>query len=178
MDIGIFIDDYVKVITDKARLDKAKLDKAKADIVSKHVKATYVPYETKVAEAKNILNFCCYDKDGKFRIDSTLRYVLFIKVVVTLYTDLEWNAENFMIQFDLMEQYKIIDEILKEIGDDVQSFETVLAMVYDDIVTNERSLLSRIESLINSAKVTFDGLLDELSNNKELTDLIDKLNRK
>lgn len=167
MDIGIFIDEY----------KKAKIDKAKSDLIKKHVKATYVPYETKIAESKNILNFCCYDKDGKFRIDSTLRYVLFIKVVVMLYTDLEWNAENFMIQFDLLEQYKIVEEILKEIGDDVQSFETVLAMVYDDIVTNERSVLSRIESLINSAKVTFDGLLNELSSNEELASLIKELNR-
>jgi hypothetical protein len=148
MDIGIFIDDY----------RKAKIDKAKADLIKKHVKATYVPYETKVAESKNILNFCCYDSDNNFRINSPLRYVLFIKVVIMLYTDLVWNAENFMIQFDLLEQYKIIEEILEEIGDDIQNFETVLAMTYDDIITNERSLLSRIESLASSAKVTFDEL--------------------
>ena len=182
MNIGKFIDEYTK--TPSAQI--------KDGLITKHVVATYVPYETKMAEAKEIVKTTCYKKvDGKqvFWMDTPTRYVLLMKEVISLYTDLEWDQTNFLIQFNLMEQYGLIDKIVKAIGPDYSRFQTVLNMTIEDMITNERSLLSKIDSWLSSAKITFEELANTIDDkiskaieesgltDDEITDLIKMLSK-
>lgn len=156
MDIGKFIDDYVK----------AKSQQVKDALVRKHVVATYIPYETKMAEAKNIIKNSCYKKiDDKeyFYIDTPLRFVLLIKSVVTLYTDLEFDQTNILVQFNLLEQYGITEAIINAIGEDYDSFRTIVNMTLDDTMQNERSLVSYLENLGQSFSVAMDELVKKLT---------------
>ena len=156
MNIGKFIDEYTKTPSTQI----------KDGLITKHVVATYVPYETKMAEAKEIVETTCYKKvDGKqvFWMDTPTRYVLLMKEVISLYTDLEWDQTNFLIQFNLMEQYGLIDKIVKAIGPDYPRFQTVLNMTIEDMLTNERSLLARLDSLKESVLV----MLDEVGESME-----------
>lgn len=157
MDIGKFIDKYVK----------SNGDKIKDALITEHVVATYVPYETKMAEARNIVEnsaFLKEDGNRSFWVNTPMRYVLFIKDVVMLYTDLEWDTTNFMIQFNLLEQYGITERIIAKIGPDFEKFQTVMNMTLDDTMTNERSLLSYLENMGKAAGMVADKIVETLPN--------------
>lgn len=157
MDIGRFITDYVKTASTKV----------KEDMIKKHVVATYIPYETKVAEAKKIVettSFTKVDNRRTFWMDTTTRYILFMKEVIVLYTDLEWDQINFLIQFNLLEQYGILDQIIANIGSDYEKFQTVLNMTLDDMMTNERSFLSYVENMGQAIGVVADQIVEALPN--------------
>ena len=62
-----------------------------------------------------------------------------------------------------MEQYGLIDKIVKAIGPDYSRFQTVLNMTIEDMLTNERSLLARLDSLKESVLV----MLDEVGESME-----------
>lgn len=151
MDIGKFIDKYVK----------SSSEKVKDALVAEHIVATYIPYETKMAEAKNIIENSAFQKvDNKrrFWMNTPMRYVLFIKDVITCYTDLEWDMQNVLIQFNLLEQYGITEKIIATIGPDFEKFQTVLNMTLDDAMTNERTLLSYFENM----ETTIESVADQI----------------
>jgi hypothetical protein len=156
MDIGKFIDKYTK----------ANSQQVKDGMLDKCVVATYVPYETKVAESKNIIENTCYKMvNGKkvFYVDTPTRYILFIKVIITYYTDLEFDPMNTLLQINLLEQYGLIDLIVSRIGPDYDKFQTVLNMTLDDVMTNERSLVSYLENMAESFSMTLGELADQIS---------------
>lgn len=156
MDIGKFIDKYIK----------ANSQQIKDVMLDKCVVATYVPYETKVAESKNIIENTCYKMvNGKkvFYVDTPTRYILFIKVIITYYTDLEFDPINTLLQINLLEQYGLIDLIVNRIGPDYDKFQTVLNMTLDDVMTNERSLVSYLENMAESFSMTLGELADQIS---------------
>lgn len=151
MDIGKFIDEYVNF----------KSEQARDALVAKHVVATYIPYETKIAEAKNIVESSCYmDVNGKkkFWLNTPMRYILFIKAAIMLYTDLEFSDMNILLQLNLLEQYQIVEPITEKIGPDYLKFETILNMTLNDAMANERSLISYLENLEESIGVVLDSL--------------------
>lgn len=156
MDIGKFIDKYTK----------ANSQQVKDGMLDKCVVATYVPYETKVAESKNIIENTCYKMiNGKkvFYVDTPTRYILFIKVIITYYTDLEFDPINTLLQINLLEQYGLIDLIVSRIGPDYDKFQTVLNMTLDDVMTNERSLVSYLENMAESFSMTLGEMADQIN---------------
>ena len=156
MDVGIFIDKYIK----------AKSQQAKDGLLDKCVVATYIPYETKVAESKNIIENTCYKMvNGKkvFYVDTPTRYILFIKTVILYYTDLKFDPTNTLLQINLLEQYGVIDQIVARIGPDYDKFQTVLNMALDDVMTNERSLVSYLENMGDSILLTLDELANQVN---------------
>ena len=140
MDIGKFITDY----------SKSASAKIKEDMIKKHVVATYIPYETKMAEAKHIIEGSSYkDIDGKrvFWMNAPMRYILFMKIVISYYTDLEWDQNNFLLQFNLLEQYEITDQIVAIIGRDYEKFQTILNMTLDDVAKRTSAISTMSGSL-------------------------------
>ena len=155
MDIGKFITNYTKSNSQQIR----------DEMIKKHVVATYVPYETKIGESLHIIDTSCYKtvNDKKiFWIDSPMRYILFMKAVVMLYTDLEFDTTNAMIQFNLLEQYNIFEKIIECIGTDYEKFQAVLNMTLDDRMTNERSLAARFDSIGESIAMATEQVLTAL----------------
>ena len=98
-----------------------------------------------------------------FYIDTPLRFVLLIKSVVTLYTDLEFDQTNVLVQFNLLEQYGITEAIINAIGEDYDSFRTIVNMTLDDTMQNERSLISYLENLGQSFSVAMDEFVKKLT---------------
>lgn len=157
MDIGKFITNYTKSNSQQIR----------DEMIKKHVVATYVPYETKISESLHIVDTSCYKtvNDKKmFWIDSPMRYILFMKAIVMLYTDLEFDTTNAMIQFNLLEQYNIFEKIIECIGADYEKFQAVLNMTLDDRMANERSLLSYLENMGKAAGMVADKIVETLPN--------------
>lgn len=167
MDIGKFITDYTK----------ATSPQIKEGMIKKHVVATYIPYETKMAEARNIIENSAFKTiNGKrtFWIDTPTRWVLFVKDIIELYTDLVWDQTNVLLQFNLLEQYGITEKIIEQIGSDYKSFEAVLNMTLDDTLQNERSIVSYFETITDGFAKTFNEMYKGLEGEvqKYMADLI------
>lgn len=121
-------------------------------IITKH----YLSYAMKIAEADQIIKYTSYNTDGKYYVNSPLRYCVFIQSVLRNYTALEFDEDNVMEGFDLLEESGATDDILNGIGIDVSRFQTVLNMKLDDITENERALVPYIEGKLEALGVLLD----------------------
>lgn len=148
----------------------------------------YLPYNLKVALAKNIVNCSSFDENKNLNLSSTGRYLLYIRTVITQYTNLIENKENssFLDEYDALASTELLELILSEIPQkEINEFKTIVNMVLDDTITQFTSpqifvsdqiqrimtIISKIsEPLITSAAKAFDNL-DE----KETENIIKKL---
>lgn len=163
MDIGKFIEEFDQAAA-KDRAQKKASETIR--LIKKHITNPYVSYEVKMSEASKIADLSMYttvDDKQIFKMNSPLRYMLFMMAIVRCYTDLEWDKTNAVIQFDLAEARGIFELLINEIGEDYEKFQTVLSMVVDDKITNERSLVSFFETKTEALGMTLNTLLDQLA---------------
>lgn len=146
------------------------LEKKKEDdvvkFVEKHLKTHYISYSRKMSEAELIVKHSStVEVNGRetFRVSSPMRWMLFVLAVLRNYTTLELNAENLVEDFDALDKSGAIETLFAVIGKDIDTFNTVLTMTYDDYATNERDLVSFVEHKIDALMTVFDGInMEEL----------------
>ena len=136
--------------------------------IEKHIlKDKYVPYAEKIDTCKAIVNTSCYKKiktsDGEktfFKLDSPARYFLYCIAMIRNYTDLVWSKDKTVEEFDLLSKYGLVDALFaympeKEVG----TTKTILDMVLNDLMENERSIVS----FMDSASYGITDILDAIS---------------
>ena len=136
----------------------------KDKLIQKHVVNPYMHWLLKVGEAENIVQKSSYDQDGKFRLNSPLRYYLYMITVVKNYTDLEFGDGEMMRDFNLLEENGVNDMLLALI-DDVKRFDTVLKMTLNDHFENYRSLPSYFDSKGAALMEVMDAMNINVSEN-------------
>lgn len=72
---------------------------------------------------------------------------LFIFKVIEVYTDLEFDPDDAMHDFNLIEERGLGVLITQAIGNDYSTFESVLTMTIDDARQNETNIPSFIQKL-------------------------------
>ena len=141
-------------------LEKKKEDDV-AKFVEKHLKTHYISYSRKMSEAELIVKHSStVEVDGKetFRVSSPMRWMLFVLAVLRNYTTLELNAENLVEDFDALDKSGAIETLFAVIGKDIDTFNTVLNMVHDDYLTNERDVVSYIEHKLEAVSKLIDEI--------------------
>ena len=136
--------------------------------IEKHIlKDKYVPYAEKIDTCKAIVNTSCYKKiktsDGEktfFKLDSPARYFSYCIAMIRNYTDLVWSKDKTVEEFDLLSKYGLVDALFaympeKEVG----TTKTILDMVLNDLMENERSIVS----FMDSASYGITDILDAIS---------------
>lgn len=147
-------------------IDTFKGTEYKDKLIQKHITKPYMHWLMKVAEAENIVQKSCYDKDGNFRLNSPLRYYLYIIMIIKNYTDLEFS-DDVMSDFNLLEESGVNDMIVILI-DDVKRFDTVLKMTLDDHFENYRSLPSWLEGKKTGMIELVDQFLNAMESEVEV----------
>lgn len=126
-----FVQSYKKIQSQQAK-EKKILDILKSD-------SYYVPYSEKIAVATTIIKEAnCYNNvvSSHFCYNGPQQYILYIKSLLELYTDLEIN-ENFINEgFDLLNENKLIELIIEKMSKDKKEFDIVFSMVRDDAEKN------------------------------------------
>lgn len=173
-----FVKEYEKQITeiDKTRFLKSKL---KVD--------TYLSYADKVATAERIVKSSSYaliknedsgelEKTNRIKLNSPMRYVLFVMTIIDKYTNLEVNFSNVMPEFDYLNKNNLFEVIINKIGDkEVGEFNTVVEMILDDFMTNEyefKNYISEALSKVNEGIQKFSPIINNI------VDKIDSLSDK
>ena len=139
--------------------------KQKSALVNKHIKKTYINYETKIALGQNIVDTCMYKTiNGKktFVPNTPLRYMLFVQAIIDEYTDLEWDTKDneidVLTSINDLEKYGASESIFAAIGDDITKFTTILNMIVDDVTDLNRSIVPFIETKFEALNIVFDTL--------------------
>lgn len=137
----------------------------KEKYVGKHITKSYMKYEDKIAEANKIVDLTYYDHDVEpkvFHKNSPLQYQLFVLRVLKNYTDIEINEINAAEDFNALNRIGAIDDIFAAIPErEIKEFETVLHMVEDDIMTNERSLVGWLNGKLDALSYLLANLPQE-----------------
>ena len=147
------IDDFVAAF--KANSDKVAC-------LKEHVTTKYVPFLTKVAQCKAIVQATMEiqeQKDGKvlFLQRTPMRYLIFSMTLIKFYTDIEYDEgednSKFAEEYDKLAAIGAIDLIPVALpAGEVKEFDTILKMVVDDYFENNRSVASILGSSLDLLK--------------------------
>ena len=151
------VDEFVK------GFDKQINDEAAVKYIRKHVVRPYVSYKEKVDQAERIIRSCFYTKEGDvelFHVNSPARYMLVTVALYQMYTDVEFNTESIITQFDVLEGHGCNDLLAEAIGVDYNRFMTVIQMCIDDLITNTRDLVGFMEEKTRVVEVVAKEMMD------------------
>lgn len=136
-----FVEGYNKCSTVKARESYLKKLNVKE----------YVDYEVKIALATKIVNASSFDQErpAVVKVNAPMRYVLFVYTVLSYYTDLDMHSDKMFAEFNMLNKSGLVDEIFKIIPErEVSEFNNVVAMTYEDFLSNYREPHSFIANQI------------------------------
>ena len=176
MTIKEFTEKYSAIATDRLKEDYLK--------DNLHIK-TYLPFLTKVTLADKLAKVTMWDKDtGNVNVKSDVNYLLFCRTIIEQYTDLQVETEGFYEEYDLLNEFGLLDKIMQMIPEkEIKEFKMVVDMKKDDLLFNQSTpkafINQQIERITNIASVTLKPVLDKLATELENMDdsKIEKLSK-
>lgn len=166
---------------------KYKNTKQKDSLVSSIIDKKYISYATKVDLSNRIVNTCSYKEiNGKkmFVLNSPMRYILFVRSIIEQYTKLEFDKipDTDLIDLsrdiDLLEESHSTKAIITAIGEDVDAFSTILNLVLDDAIDNNRSMVSFLETKVEAFSIVADSILKSFDDPKVKEKIIQFINER
>jgi len=164
-------------------VNEFELAKNKLEYVKKHIVATYIPYEVKVACCNNILKFGMYktvNEKKVFWINTPIIYQLFVQTIISSYTDIDLkdgleDEDAVLKGFNRLEQIDALPIITEAIGKDFDIFNTVLKMIQDDEIQNnsfQNYIDTKIEAVGSVINTFISTLEEQIKNNPQIMELI------
>ena len=131
---------------------------------------TYIPFLTKNMLAEKLVNISTYryenyeKEDGTIerrktdtiQVNSAVQYLLFCRLIVENYTNLECETDNFYEEYDLLKSSGLLDILMvntDEIkslipSDELNEFKAIIDMKKNDLFTNTCEIHNYISNLI------------------------------
>lgn len=130
MKIKEFIEKYGAIATDRLKEDYLK--------DNLHIK-TYLPFLTKVTLADKLAKVTTLDKDtGNINVKSDVNYLLFCRMIIEQYTDLQVETEGFYEEYDLLNESGLLDKIMQTIPEkEITEFKMICDMKKSDLLQNK-----------------------------------------
>lgn len=158
---------YIKEFVEKYNANAT--DRLKEDYLNDnlHIK-TYLPFLTKVTLADKLAKITTLDKDtGNVNVKSDVNYLLFCRMIIEQYTDLQVETEGFYEEYDLLNESGLLDKIMQMIPEkEIAEFKMICDMKKDDIIFNQSTpkafVNQQIERITTIASVTLKPILEKL----------------
>ena len=183
-----------------------RIDKLKEDYLKENLKiTTYLPFIKKDALAQNIVNATTYKfedytkEDGttgrrrtnQIQVNSTAQMLLFYRVIIENYTDLEVETEGFYEEYDALNESGVLFELTADFeghpslipAKEISELRGMIDLKQRDIMTNQYEIHSyisnQIERITEVGSVVLKPVLDKLANEFENMDdsKIEKLSK-
>ena len=129
----------------------------------------YVPYATKIADCKHIIQSTSYTntEPNMFSINSPARYMLLNLQLIDRYTDLEIDYNKALEIYDVLDEINAIDNIITSLPDkEVSKYCKIMKMMLKDFKMNERSMIGYLDSKMTALKIfgeSFDKMIENMS---------------
>ena len=172
-------------------------DKLKEDYLKENLEiTTYLPFIKKDALAQNIVNATTYKsedytkEDGttgrrrtnQIQINSTAQMLLFYRVIIENYTDLEVETEGFYEEYDALNESGVLFELTADFeghpslipAKEISELRGMIDLKQRDIMTNQYEIHSyisnQIERITEVGSVVLKPVLDKLATELENMD--------
>ena len=77
-------------------------------------------------------------RTNTIHVNSTVQYVLFCRVIIENYTNLEVETDGFYEEYDLLNESGLLDKIMQMIPEkEIKEFKMIVDMKKDDIIFNQ-----------------------------------------
>ena len=166
-----------------------RIDKLKGDYLKENVKITpYLPFIEKDALAQNIVNVTTYKfedytkEDGtpgrrrtnQIQVNSTAQMLLFYRVIIENYTDLEVETEGFYEEYDALNESGVLFELTADFeghpslipAKEISELRGMIDLKQRDTMTNRYEIHSyisnQIERITEVGSVVLKPVLDKL----------------
>lgn len=145
---------------------------------------SYLPFVTKVSLADSLVNISVYkqekyiDENGNTKsrktddveINSTVQYLLFVRIVIDNYTNLKSETLGFFEEYDLLKSSGILDKLIGDNGilpmNDIAEFRNIVNMKQNDVVYNEGSIQAsvarQVDRVSDLVKITFSPIVSAI----------------
>lgn len=174
-----------------------RVDRLKDQYLRDNLKITaYVPFVRKDVLAQKLVDISTYKyedyakedgtigrrKTSNIHVNSTVQYLLFCRLIIENYTNLEVETEGFFEEYDALKQSGLLDKLM--VGSENESplipmgeiaeFRTIVDMKQKDEMTNYATPQSYISSQVNRFEeligVILKPVLEKLSDQLENLD--------
>lgn len=148
--------------------------KDKETYVKGHIVNDYISYIDKISMAQRIVSSTSYvgDTVKVFKVNTPAKQVLFILSMIEKYTDIEIDWSKTVEEFDELCKCGVLGMIMKLIPEsEATQCSSILDMVYDDEIMNNRDLVSFLETKFKSAELALSSLL-ETFNSEQIQNLL------
>lgn len=128
----VSVKEFVKTIKNRASEDARRV----------YIEGTlavkdYERYEVVCAICDQIIANSYFTTDGQFKVDSCKKYLLYVSALLNTYTNIKFDENDMLGDFNLLQRYELIDIIINYIPEaQVTMFDSVLNMKSNDIMTN------------------------------------------
>ena len=174
-----------------------RIDKLKGDYLKENLKiTTYLPFIKKDALAQNIVNATTYKfedytkEDGtigrrrtnQIQVNSTAQMLLFYRVIIENYTDLEVETEGFYEEYDTLNESGVLFELTADFeghpslipAKEISELRGMIDLKQRDIMTNQYEIHSyisnQIERITEVGSIVLKPVLDKLATELENMD--------
>lgn len=128
----VSVKEFVKTIKNRASEDARRV----------YIEGTlavkdYERYEVVCVICDQIIANSYFTTDGQFKVDSCKKYLLYVSALLNTYTNIKFDENDMLGDFNLLQRYGLIDVIINYIPEaQVAMFDSVLNMKSNDIMTN------------------------------------------
>lgn len=128
----VSVKEFVKTIKNRASEDARRV----------YIEGTlavkdYERYEVVCAICDQIIANSYFTTDGQFKVDSCKKYLLYVSALLNTYTNIRFDENDMLGDFNLLQRYGLIDVIISYIPEaQVAIFDSVVNMKSNDIMTN------------------------------------------
>lgn len=174
-----------------------RVDKLKGDYLKENLKiTTYLPFIKKDALAQNIVNATTYRfenytkedgttgrrKTNQIQINSTAQMLLFYRVIIENYTNLEVETEGFYEEYDALNESGVLFELTADFeghpslipAREISELKGMTDLKQRDIMTNQYEIHSyisnQIERIAEIGSIVLKPVLDKLATELENMD--------
>ena len=173
-------------------------EKERIEYIKKNIKSEeYIPWNTKVALAKNIVRATSYRLEKTeedvykptniIEVDSNNRFVLFVMKLIDTWTNIE-VSENIAQDFDSLNRLGVVDIIMNPQNEiipakELNEFNTVVESSFSDLLTNAYEghafISNQITRITDVANVILQPLAEKLENmsDKDFAKLVGKFDK-
>lgn len=149
-----------------------------------HIK-TYIPFLTKMTLADKLAKITMLDKEtGNINIKSDLNYLLFARMIIEQYTDLQVETKDFFEEYDLLNESGILGEIIQMIPKkEMNELKMICDIKREDLLQNKYEnhafISSQVERFGTLIGVILEPIMKKISEQLEHMDEtdIDKIMR-
>ena len=170
------VNEYNNIATDRLKEDYLK--------DNLHIKS-YLPFLKKVTLADKLAKVTTLDKDtGNVNVKSDANYLLFCRMIIEQYTDLQIETEGFYEEYDLLNESGLLDKIMQMIPEkEITEFKMICDMKKSDLLQNKYEnhafIADQVDRFGTLIGVTLKPVLDKLTTELENMDdsKIEKLSK-